>query len=541
MNSILSNFNFYTALTLIVLILSINLFHLWYLIFKRFQHNLNNGRLLTLSKSNLFSSSIASLFISFWLIPFFFTQTSVTNIWTPISYTWRLWLYGFHVIDSVQILSLLLLTIELYFIQKTSSNKISIRLYQPILFVIIIWLTPIIAFSPILWLSERNSLIIKRLNKQQLSTTSQLSDYFPFSLFQRYTYSPVLALLYVTTYIIPLCLSLLISLLSIVTYIRQKKMNHNKKNISKYKTNQILFDNNVKSHHCEIVELNSLIQNVLNFNLTDKRPITTSTFENYSNDHFTIGKKRDQCVNNFHTETTWSPSNQHIKEEHEELHNHRTKKIRTSSYEASLRSSIIIDDVVSVTLTNSSNSSDIMNRTSSMTEEELSSSLIVDSETLLIPSQTKNQIIKSISSRIVKNLILINILSVIVYFPYVISALLLTHYVIKIQSYLIIYSIYFHWFAALLTPLLHLYLQYFLFTWYCKKKIVNKHIPVYMIKNRMNEKQSMSRKKQKYTKFTNERIKYYTDCRKNSEFSSMNKLTWMPSTIECFKLRKSTA
>ncbi|CAF1157495.1 unnamed protein product, partial [Didymodactylos carnosus] len=413
MNSILSNFNFYTALTLIVLILSINLFHLWYLIFKRFQYNLNNGRLLTLSKSNLFSSSIASLFISFWLIPFFFTQTSVTNIWTPISYTWRLWLYGFHVIDSVQILSLLLLTIELYFIQKTSSNKISIRLYQPILFVIIIWLTPIIAFSPILWLSERNSLIIKRLNKQQLSTTSQLSDYFPFSLFQRYTYSPVLALLYVTTYIIPLCLSLLISLLSIVTYIRQKKMNHNKKNISKYKTNQILFDNNVKSHHCEIVELNSLIQNVLNFNLTDKRPITTSTFENYSNDHFTIGKKRDQCVNNFHTETTWSPSNQHIKEEHEELHNHRTKKIRTSSYEASLRSSIIIDDVVSVTLTNSSNSSDIMNRTSSMTEEELSSSLIVDSETLLIPSQTKNQIIKSISSRIVKNLILINILSVI--------------------------------------------------------------------------------------------------------------------------------
>ncbi|CAF0947279.1 unnamed protein product [Didymodactylos carnosus] len=520
----------YMRLILIVLISSINVFHLWYLIFKRFQ----SDRLLTSLKVNLFSSSIASLVISLWLIPSFFTQTTINNLWTPLSYQWRWWLYVFHVIDSVQILSLLLLTIELYFIQKT----LSIRLYQSILFVIIVWLAPIIAFSPILWLSEQNSLMIKRLNKQQSSITSQLSDYFPFSLFQRY--STVLTLPYLITYIIPLFFSLSISLLSIVVYIKQKKTNRTKKETLKYKTSQIIFDNNMKFHQSEIVELHSLIQNIFNLNFNDKQPITTSTLQNYPNNHLTTEGKTDGYAGNSHClETIWSSSKQSINDQ-EELYNHSTKKIRTSSYEASRRSSIGFDHLVSTALTNNSNNSGVMNRASSIIEEDLSSSSIIDSETLFIPSQTTNQTIKSKSSRIIKNLVFINVLSIIIYLPHVISILLLTYHVIKIQPYFIIYSIYFHWFGALLTPLFHLHLQHSLFTLCCvkRRRRKNNSPSVYLIKNQVIEKQPLSRRKQIYKKFTNEKMKYYKHCKKTSDYSRISELPWMPSTVEYLDLRK---
>jgi hypothetical protein len=165
----------------------------------------------------LINSSLSSLIISIWLIPFFYFRT----LWSSESIPWRLWSFIFHVVDTVQIYSLFLL--------------ITIRSFQKI-FICFIWLAPIIAYSPLLWLTSSDNQI----------------DYLPYRRLTLNIPSWILPILYISMYLIPILVSFIISFIHILC--PWIDYHYSKKQI------------NIE-HHKDMRELTDLIKIVLNFQL----------------------------------------------------------------------------------------------------------------------------------------------------------------------------------------------------------------------------------------------------------------------------------
>jgi len=125
--------------SLIIIIFIINISQVLYLILYK---NAKQNQFFCLIFFNL---SFSSLIISIWLIPFFYFRT----IWSSESILWRIWSYLFHIVDAVQLYSLLLLI--------TNINTINLSLQR--LFICLSWLAPILTYSPILWLSSSYDII----------------------------------------------------------------------------------------------------------------------------------------------------------------------------------------------------------------------------------------------------------------------------------------------------------------------------------------------------------------------------------------------
>ncbi len=206
---------FCLAILLILLIFITNIFHILYLIIYKHNKQIKSVRLI------LINSSLTSLIVSIWLIPFFYFRT----LWSSESILWRLWTFAFHVVDAVQLYSLLLL--------------ITTRSFQRI-FICFIWLTPIIAYSPLLWLTSPYDKI----------------DYLPY---RRLTINVpwwILPILYFSMYFIPIIISLVLSSIHIcwpLIYYYYKKQNNTFQHSNE--------------HHKDMAELTNLIETVFNFQL----------------------------------------------------------------------------------------------------------------------------------------------------------------------------------------------------------------------------------------------------------------------------------
>ncbi|CAF1151590.1 unnamed protein product [Adineta ricciae] len=209
---------FCLATLLLLLIFIINISHILYLII--YQHTKQIRRV----RSILINYSCSSLIVSIWLIPFFYFR----SIWSTESFIWRLWSFAFHIIDTVQLYSLLLL--------------ITTRSFQRI-FICFIWITPIIAYSPLLWLS---------------SPFHQV-DYLPYRRLTQDIPWWILPILYFSMYCLPLLISLILSCIHLcwplILYYYNKKE----------KAHTPLYDN--YEHHQDMTELTNLVKTVFNFHL----------------------------------------------------------------------------------------------------------------------------------------------------------------------------------------------------------------------------------------------------------------------------------
>ncbi|CAF3402000.1 unnamed protein product [Rotaria sp. Silwood1] len=210
---------FYLVILLLLFIFIINTLHILYLIIYKHNKQIQSIRLV------LINSSLSSLIVSIWLIPFFYFRT----IWSSESISWRLWSFVFHIVDAVQLYSLVLL--------------ITIRSFQRI-FICFIWLAPIIAYSPLLWLN---------LSYDEI-------DYLPY---RRLTVNVpwwIFPILYFTMYCIPIIISFVLSSVHIcwplINYYYYKK-----------EKNNIVHNQNINEHHKDMIELKNLIDTVFNFQL----------------------------------------------------------------------------------------------------------------------------------------------------------------------------------------------------------------------------------------------------------------------------------
>ncbi|UJR28291.1 hypothetical protein I4U23_009539 [Adineta vaga] len=201
---------------LLLLIFIVNILHILYLIIYPQTKQIRKIRLI------LINYSFSSLFVSVWLIPFFYFRT----IWSAESFAWRLWSFTFHIIDTVQLYSLLLL--------------ITTRSFQRI-FICFIWLIPIIAYSPLLWLNSPYHHL----------------DYLPYRRLTQDVPWWILPILYFSMYCLPMLISLILSCIHLcwplILYYYNKK-----ENFSSY-------DN--YEHHQDMTELTNLVKTVFNFHL----------------------------------------------------------------------------------------------------------------------------------------------------------------------------------------------------------------------------------------------------------------------------------
>ncbi|CAF0806665.1 unnamed protein product [Adineta steineri] len=204
---------------LILLIFIVNILHILYLIIYEHNKQIKSIRLI------LINLSLSSLIVSIWLIPFFYFRT----IWSSESTLWRLWSFVFHIVDAVQLYSFLIL--------------ITTRSFQRI-FICFIWLTPIIAYSPLLWLPS-------------LSFYDKI-DYLPY---RRLTINIpwwILPILYFSMYCIPIFISLLLNSIHIcwplIFYCYKKEK-------------QEIYQQYNNEHHKDMIELKNLIETVFNFQL----------------------------------------------------------------------------------------------------------------------------------------------------------------------------------------------------------------------------------------------------------------------------------
>jgi hypothetical protein len=212
---------FCLATLLLLLIFTINILHILYLIIYKHTKTIKSIRLI------LINSSISSLIVSIWLIPFFYFRT----IWSSESLSWRLWSFVYHIIDGVQLYSLLLL--------------LTIRSFQRT-FICFIWLAPIIAYSPLLWLTSPYNSI----------------DYLPYRRLVVNVPWWILPILYFSMYFIPIIISFVLNSIHIYWplicyYYKKQKIHHQHTN----------------EHHKDMKELTNLIETVFNFQLeqtTDK-------------------------------------------------------------------------------------------------------------------------------------------------------------------------------------------------------------------------------------------------------------------------------
>lgn len=210
---------FYLIIIFILLIFFVNIFHIVYLII--YKHN----KQIKLIRCLLINSSLSSLIVSLWLLPFFYFRI----IWSPDSMPWRLWSFVFHIVDAIQLYSLVLL--------------ITIRSYQH-LFIGFIWFAPIVAYSPLLWLGPCNDTI----------------DYLPYRILTINIPWWIFPIVYFVMYAIPLIISFVLSGIRVcwplITCYYYKR----------YKSNKIS-EQNINEHHQDMVELKNLIETVFNFQL----------------------------------------------------------------------------------------------------------------------------------------------------------------------------------------------------------------------------------------------------------------------------------
>lgn len=210
---------FCLATLLLVSIFLINACHILYLVLVKPNSRLKPVRFI------LLNFSLSCLIVSIWLIPFFYFRL----LWSAESWIWRLWCYMFHITDAVQIYSLLLFLI------------IPSRQAPYICF---IWLVPIIAYSPLLWLTALpNSL-----------------DYLPYRLLTNNTPWWMLATLYLTMYFMPLFTGLLCSCLRVIC---------SRKSPPSHPNNCPSIESSFSEHDQDMAELTTLVETVLNFHLTD--------------------------------------------------------------------------------------------------------------------------------------------------------------------------------------------------------------------------------------------------------------------------------
>ncbi len=201
---------------LLLLTFIVNILHILYLIIYQHTKQIKSIRLI------LINSSLSSLIVPIWLIPFFYFHT----LWSAESIPWRLWSFIFHVVDSIQIYSLFLL--------------ITIRSFQKC-FICFIWLASITAYSPLLWLTSPYDQI----------------DYLPYRRLTLNLPSWILPTLYFSMYLIPILISLVVSFIHMlcpsIYYYHSKKQKN---------TVQL-----IDEHHKDMRELTDLIKTVLNFQL----------------------------------------------------------------------------------------------------------------------------------------------------------------------------------------------------------------------------------------------------------------------------------
>lgn len=198
---------------LISSIFLINILNILYMIIYQINQHIRPIRLVFVN------ASISSLIVSIWLIPFFYFR----QIWPSDSFEWRCWSLIFHICDAVQIYSLF--------------TMITVRSFQR-LCIFVIWISPIIAYSPLLWLPTFN----KRI------------DYLPYRRFNLEIPHWILKILYSTMYIIPIFIQMFVCLLKIY---QNSRLNRTE--------NQRLFHSN--EHQKDMAELTKLIHTVLTFHL----------------------------------------------------------------------------------------------------------------------------------------------------------------------------------------------------------------------------------------------------------------------------------
>ena len=211
------SFDFYLVTLLLCSIFLVHILNILYLIIYKANQRIKSIKYL------LMNASFSSLIVSIWLIPFFYFRL----IWSTESTIWRIWSYMFHVCDAVQIYSLF------FMITLQSCQRLSI---------VFIWLAPLIAYSPVLWLPSFNVQV----------------DYLPYRRFSTHVPWWILLVLYLSMYIIPILIELLLSsLLVCCPSIFDKK----------HKDRRRFFNRSANEHQKEMAELTSLIHTVLNFQL----------------------------------------------------------------------------------------------------------------------------------------------------------------------------------------------------------------------------------------------------------------------------------
>ncbi len=216
----------------ILLIFIINISQILYLIIC--QYNKYNQ----FFRSIILNFSFSSLIIAIWLIPFFYFRT----IWSSESLSWRIWSFLFHIVDAVQLYSLLLLI--------TSSNLINLSFQR--FFICLSWLAPILTYSPLLWLSSPYDSI----------------DYLPYRRLSTDVPWWILPIVYSSMYLVPIFISFVLIGIEICWPWIYK----NRKNSSCIRqTNE---------HQENMAELTSLIETVLNFELDQSTMNSTVNVRN---------------------------------------------------------------------------------------------------------------------------------------------------------------------------------------------------------------------------------------------------------------------
>jgi len=206
---------------LILIIFIINISHVLYLIISK------KGNQDRFFRSILLHISFSSLIIAIWLIPFFYFRI----IWPPESILWRLWSFIFHIVDAVQLYSLLLLI--------TNTNFINISLQR--FLICLSWLAPIVTYSPLLW----------------LSLPYDKMDYLPYRRLSNNVPWWILPTLYSSMYLVPIFISfILIGMTICWPWI-----------YNQYRKRENVTQRQVNEHRENMAELTSLIDTVFNFEL----------------------------------------------------------------------------------------------------------------------------------------------------------------------------------------------------------------------------------------------------------------------------------
>ncbi|CAF1595767.1 unnamed protein product [Adineta ricciae] len=181
------------------------------------------------------------MIISIWLIPFFYFRL----IWSSDSFPWRLWSFLFHVVDAVQLYSLLLLVSNNSFINHTLQR----------LLLFLTWLAPILTYSPLLWLS---------LSNDQM-------DYLPYRRLLISVPRWILPTIYSCMYIVPILVSFILIGMGLCWPWIYKQ----------YKQREHVVHGQTNEHRENMAELTSLVETVLSFELDQSTSSTMNVCHSF--------------------------------------------------------------------------------------------------------------------------------------------------------------------------------------------------------------------------------------------------------------------